>query len=223
LKQSPIRRIEAVTHPKFVVLTGGPGAGKTALLEVVRRHFCEHVVVLPEAASIVFGGGFPRRATDPSRRAAQRAIFYVQRELERMAQEDEGANLALCDRGTLDGLAYWPGESYDGFLRDVATSVERELARYAMVIHLRTPPAGNGYNHRNPLRTESAAEAHRIDDRIAEIWSTHPRRVVIESTPRFLDKVRHAIELLRTALPPCEHTLASAGKVEGPMLEHPSH
>ena len=36
--------------PARIVLTGGPGGGKTAVLEVVRRHFCEHVVVLPEAA-----------------------------------------------------------------------------------------------------------------------------------------------------------------------------
>ena len=40
-----------------MVLTGGPGAGKTAVLEVVRRTFCEHVTVLPEAASILFMGG----------------------------------------------------------------------------------------------------------------------------------------------------------------------
>lgn len=33
-----------------VVLTGGPGAGKTAVLELIRRSFCEHVKVLPEAA-----------------------------------------------------------------------------------------------------------------------------------------------------------------------------
>ena len=30
-----------------VVLTGGPGAGKTAVLELVRRTFCHHVDVLP--------------------------------------------------------------------------------------------------------------------------------------------------------------------------------
>ena len=47
-----------------VVLTGGPGAGKTATLELIRRSsFCEHVQILPESAGIVFGGGFPRRAT----------------------------------------------------------------------------------------------------------------------------------------------------------------
>lgn len=65
-----------------IVLTGGPGAGKTALLELIRQSFCEHVTVLPEAASIVFGGGFPRHDDDECRRAAQRAIYHVQRQLE---------------------------------------------------------------------------------------------------------------------------------------------
>ena len=32
-----------------VVLTGGPGAGKTALLELIRQSFCAHVKVSPEA------------------------------------------------------------------------------------------------------------------------------------------------------------------------------
>jgi hypothetical protein len=57
-----------------VVLSGGPGAGKTALLELIRQSFCSHVKVLPEAASIVFGGGFPREDDPLCRRAAQRAI-----------------------------------------------------------------------------------------------------------------------------------------------------
>lgn len=65
-----------------IVLTGGPGAGKTAVLELVRQSFCEHMVVLHEAASVVFGGGFPRSDTASHRRAAQRAIFHIQRELE---------------------------------------------------------------------------------------------------------------------------------------------
>ena len=33
---------------KRVVLTGGPGAGKTAVLEFMRLAFCRHVVILPE-------------------------------------------------------------------------------------------------------------------------------------------------------------------------------
>ena len=59
------------THPRRrIVLTGGPGAGKTAVLELVRLYFCRHVHVLPEAAGIVFSGGFPRDADFGSRQAA---------------------------------------------------------------------------------------------------------------------------------------------------------
>jgi hypothetical protein len=65
-------------HPhKRIVPTGGPGAGKTAMLELVRQHFCEHVHVIRESAGVVFGGGFPRATRGPGLKAAQRAIFYV--------------------------------------------------------------------------------------------------------------------------------------------------
>ena len=56
---------------KTIVLTGGPGAGKTAVLELVRQEFCAHVQILPEAAGIVFGGGFPRTGSLEWRRSAQ--------------------------------------------------------------------------------------------------------------------------------------------------------
>lgn len=91
-----------------VVLTGGPGAGKTAVLELIRQSFCAHVLVLPEAAGILFGGGFPREPDVAVQRAAQRAIFFVQRELESAADASDAA-IVLCDRGTVDGAAYWPG------------------------------------------------------------------------------------------------------------------
>ena len=185
---------------KRLVLTGGPGAGKTAVLELVRQHFCAHVHVLPEAAGIVFGGGFPRKTTEPARRAAQRAIFYVQRELERGA-EAEPAAVVLCDRGTVDGLAYWPAG--DDLWTSVGTTLSEQLQRYETVIHLRSPTAGAGYNHANPLRIESAVEAAVIDDRIARAWDGHPRRFFIESTPDFLAKAHRAIEILRAEMPAC--------------------
>lgn len=186
----------------LVAVTGGPGAGKTALVEIVRRHFCEHVAVLPEAAGIVFGGGFPRRDTEPAQRAAQRAIYRVQVELERMVGEEKHAAVALCDRGTLDGLAYWPGTP-DTFHLELGTTTEAEISRYAAVIHLRTPPLDRGYDHSNPLRIESALEAARLDERIFAAWSRHPRRLVIESTNDFLDKMARAIALIRAEVPPC--------------------
>lgn len=188
-----------VHEPRLVVLTGGPGAGKTAVLELIRQAFCEHVVVLPEAAGILFGGGFPRRQHDTSRRAAQRAIYHVQRELESATTAVQPA-VMLCDRGTVDGHAYWPGA--DDFWRQVGTTREAELAHYHAVIHLRVPPDG-AYNRDNPLRLESAAEARRVDDRILIAWEKHPHRIVLEAEDDFLNKAAKAIEAIKQEVPVC--------------------
>lgn len=184
-----------------MVLTGGPGAGKTAVLELVRQALCSHVEVLPESAGIVFGGGFPRGTKLVMRQAAQRAIFYVQRELEATAMSNGVPAIALCDRGTIDALAYWPGPG--SFWDAVGTTLEAQLARYYAVIHLRVPTLAQGYNHQNPLRIETAAQAREIDDRIEVAWSAHPRRYVIEAADRFLVKANLAIEILGELLPPC--------------------
>ena len=191
-----------IAHPKkLIVLTGGPGAGKTAVLELVRQHFCRHVEVLPEAASILFGGGFRRGQTEDGRKAAQRAIFHVQREQEAAALAESEAAILLCDRGTIDGLAYWPGPG--DFLASVASAVDLELSKYAAVIHLRTPSADHGYDFSNPVRVESAVEAARVDQLISAAWSTHPRRFFVESSASFIDKAARALDLLRGELPEC--------------------
>ncbi len=189
-------------HRKRIVLTGGPGAGKTAVLELVRQHLCRHVDVLPESASILFHGGFRRGATLLARAATQRAIFAVQRELENVADAESEPAIVLCDRGTVDGLAYWPGPA--DFFEQLGISREAELARYDAVIHLRTPPAGDGYTlSTNPARIETAAEAAAIDERIALAWAGHPRRYVVESSANFVHKAERAIALLRREMPEC--------------------
>lgn len=183
-----------------VVLTGGPGAGKTALLELIRQSLCEHVHILPEAAGILFGGGFPRGSDPVVRRAGQRAIFHTQRELEAIAEARDGA-LTVCDRGTVDGVAYWPGPA--DFWSSVGTTHDAELHRYDAVIHLRTPPVEWGYDHKNPLRIETPREAAAIDELILAAWAAHPRRTIVDATPDFLSKAGRALEALRRELPPC--------------------
>jgi predicted ATPase len=189
------------THTtRRIVLTGGPGAGKTAVLELVRQEFCAHVEILPEAAGIIFGGGFPRTGSLEWRRSAQRAIYFVQRELEATAEAGNSA-VVLCDRGTVDGAAYWPGP--ESFWDSVGTTLKSELERYDAVIHLQTPSIDSGYNNGNPLRTESATAAAEIDAKLLEIWRGHRRRFIVPPSADFLEKATRTLAILRAEIPAC--------------------
>lgn len=187
-----------------MVLTGGPGGGKTAVLEMARRYFCRHVAFVPESASIVFGGGFPKSEKPSVRKAGQRAIFHVQRELEAVALASRQTAVVLCDRGTLDGLAYWPG-SHGTFCEEFQIDREQELMRYAAVVHVEVPGMTWGYE-KNRIRDESIAKAREIDKRIARAWRGHPRFLTVSAQAGFLDKLAFAIELLRGELPACCQT-----------------
>ncbi len=193
----------AIHEGRRVVLTGGPGAGKSAVLELAKLFFCTHVHTLPEAAGIVFGGRFPRNGAPRIRRAAQEAIYHVQHALESTIETTNTA-VVLCDRGTPDGAAYWVGD--DTLWQYVKSTRDAELARYYAVIHLRTPSVSDHYNLDNPLRTESHDEARAIDARIAQEWAGHPRMFDVPATDDFLGKAAAALGILRELVPDCCRT-----------------
>ena len=192
---------------QLIAVTGGPGAGKTAVLAVARQLLCQHVIVLPEAATIVFKGGFWRRESPVGARAAQRAIYCVQRQLEDIVIKDHLAAVGLCDRGTVDGAVYWPSEGVS-YWEAMGVSREAEMARYAAVVHLRTPEAHNGYDLSNPYRIESARRAAELDEAILQAWQSHPRRVVVAAAADFEVKVKHALDAIGALLPGCCRGLA---------------
>jgi hypothetical protein len=103
--------------------------------------------------------------------------------------------MGLCDRGTLDGLAYWP-KSEELFWEISKTTIDKELSKYYAVIHLRSPSDLLGYNHINPLRIESAAQSRSIDDKIAKIWMKHPKYESVPSSEDFLVKARAALDMI---------------------------
>lgn len=185
-----------ITQTRLIVLTGGPGGGKTAVLEMAKKTLDEKTVILPESASIIFGGGFWRLPSLSAKTAAQRAIYHVQNEMEALVCGEYNWEIGLCDRGTLDGLAYWPCEE-KYFWEMNKSSLEKEYARYYAVIHMRTPDDINGYNHSNPLRIENAVQSRIIDDKISEIWKKHPRYVEVPSQKSFVEKAELALKLIK--------------------------
>jgi hypothetical protein len=178
-----------------IVLTGGPGAGKTAMLELLSQEFAAQVRPVKEAASLLFHGGFPRSGDREHRKCQERAIFRVQRELERIGELEAEGRALLCDRGSLDGVAYWPDQP-DSFFKELGTTEAEELGRYDWVIHLHTiantPPSW--------LRCESDAQARTIDESLKVAWKKHPRRFVIGTSQDYARTMKEAAVIIQKIL-----------------------
>ncbi len=173
-----------------VVLTGGPSGGKTTLAATIQKEFSEKVLIVPEAASMLFAGGFPRKPGLKSVSHRQKAIYFLQRELEALCQDEKPEALLVCDRGSLDGHAYWPDPN-SNFLDAVESSFEREFKRYDWVIHLDTAPI-DFYDVSNPIRVEGYEEALKLNEKVKSAWKNHPQRFVINNSGHFVDKLYRA-------------------------------
>ena len=179
-----------------IVLTGGPGGGKTTAADLFRREIGDLVVIVPEAATILFQGGFPRSREPQASRFAQTAIFHVQRHLEDVQAALFPGRTLLCDRGTVDGAVYWPGQP-DDYFKAVATTLDIELARYDAVIFFETAARGGvSIEGGNPIRNETIVEAVRLDGKLRALWSRHPHFILVPHNPSFFKKISFGLAAL---------------------------
>jgi predicted ATPase len=180
-----------------IVLTGGPGGGKTTAADLLRRELGGRVVIVPESATILFAGGFPRPRHPDANRAAQSAIFHVQRNLEDVQSTLYPERVLLCDRGTVDGAAYWD-DGAESFFSTLGTTLDAELSRYDAVVFFETAAvAGLSIEGGNPIRCESLAEAVALDGRLRALWSRHPRFMLVPHNGSFLAKIVGALAVLQ--------------------------
>lgn len=181
-----------------VAITGGPSGGKTTLIEALKKELGQKCAVVPEAASILYRGGFPRYKEPQGVIHAQRAIYMTQKELENMICTLSGKSLVVCDRGSVDALAYWPASAGD-FFASVNSDRETEFARYDWVLHLDTASA-DFYDTTNPIRTETFQEAWELNDKVKSAWAGHPRHVVISHSEDFLSKMTTCLSVIRAIM-----------------------
>lgn len=179
-----------------IALTGGPGGGKSTAAELFKREYKDLISLVPEVATLLFKGGYPRVDSPLVVESIQSSIFHVQLNLENTYATLFPHHTLLCDRGTVDGGAYWP-MGPDDFFRNMGTTLEAELAKYDAVIFFETAAAGGlTIELGNPMRNEDQRKAIELDLRLKDLWSKHPNFVYIQNETSFLQKILAGIKAM---------------------------
>ena len=178
---------------KRIVITGGPGAGKTVITQRIAADYPQRFVAVPEAATQVYQMLNTRwdRLDLAGRHDAQRRMYRLQLEQEERFGREHPGKILILDRGTIDGAAYWP-EGPEDFWRDVGTTREKELSRYDAVIVLETCAAIGLYDHdaSNPVRFEAPEAAIAAGEKLVGLWEGHPCVKHVNACERLEEKVR---------------------------------
>jgi len=186
----------------FIVLTGGPGGGKTTLIEELLSDpaWSGRIITLPEAIFILGQVGI-----SPRQKLFQRVMVHLQMTLEDgldRALSLAEPRLILCHRGSLDPLAYWLDRGWpeEEFFTFTGTTLEEHYRRYKAVIHLVTA-ADKAEQHytRWPEahRPEEIKDAVRLDRLIQRVWDGHPNYYRLDNEERdWATKSKAAIRIL---------------------------
>src|SRR5438552_17919930 len=193
---------------KRIVLTGGPGAGKTVIAERLAAEQPLRFLAVPEAATQVYTLLQTRwdKLDLAGRHDAQRRMYQLQLEQESRLAAEHPAKVLLLDRGTIDGAAYWP-EGPQAFWTDRATTHADELRRYDAVILLETTAAIGLYDgdESNFCRFEDPAGAIASGELLRQLWSGHPHLHFVAAYEKLDEKlaaVRAALFTLVSIAPP---------------------
>ena len=230
-----------------VVLTGGPCAGKSSGMVLLRNHLQQNgynVFCVPEAATILIEGGGVACFKCPNDEALfrfQLALLETQLALEdafqALAKACDKKAVLLCDRGSMDGRAFCTEKIWNRILEHGEwTNSELRDGRYDLVLHLVTAADGAAtfYNcENNSARTETAEEAIAQDAKLQAMWTGHPKLKIIDNSTSFHEKlsraVHHILQLVGINTHPGRHCYyhlkrpIAADEIPFPTTENKTH
>lgn len=193
------------SHPSIpsIALSGGPGAGKTTVMAAFLAAHSQTIQPVPEVATVLFSGLFPRVRSPRQREAVQQAIYHTQLHLESAYRDqcrEGGQQILLCDRGTIDSAGFWPAGP-QAFFTAMSTSLQQQLLRYDAVVFLESAAVGGlCIRAGNPSRHEDLQTATRIDRALYALWCQHPNFHHVPHEQDFNHKVKLGVERLEAAV-----------------------
>lgn len=176
-----------MSNIKRIVLTGGPGGGKTTTLEYLRQHN-ENLYIEPEAATMVLKSGFPvpdgsRPWSQEWQNSFQAAVRGMQEALDNLACQEAslgGAQAIVQDRSHVDAAVYYASEQ--DYEQRTMTTIAKEIGRASLVFFLPTFAGTTNFDARaNPHRFEEESTMVELSNKLEKIWTNHPRFFKLEA------------------------------------------
>lgn len=195
---------------KKIVLTGGPGSGKTTVIESIKKNFGGKykVIVIDETASYLINMGLRPFGDNPidmvdfqelvlKTQLAKEEI--IDRAVELLPDEDV---IIIYDRGLLDNCAYITPEEFQEVLGrlDKKHTINEFLERYDLVINLVSREDFYTTDN-NPARSEAVEEALKLGSKTLEAWVGHGNIKIVSPKDDIDEKINevlnHINELLK--------------------------
>lgn len=167
-----------------IVLTGGPCAGKTTMLEKIKKHFTENgvrvLVVSETATDLLFGGISPFNMDNIMFQYIVTKTMQFKESMMMLAAQTvpEENVLIVCDRGQMDNTAYMTDSQLCELMKKLDTNTVQMRDAYDAVFHLETAAkySESEYDRNsvtNSERYEKACEAIELDNKIINAWVGH--------------------------------------------------
>lgn len=188
-----------------VCLTGGPSTGKTSVINAINKHFSSlgyNVIIIPETATLFIGSGikpFGDNALPPV--DFQRLVIQNQLHKENLANKaaellGTDKTIVICDRGTLDGIAYVNSSEWEETLEKEGVKARDLLTSYDVILYM----LGRSElftTENNESRYESSAEeALEKGQKVLKSYLSHDNLRVIQPREDIKDKELEVINII---------------------------
>lgn len=194
-----------------VVLTGGPGAGKSSCVPYLRDRLTElgcQVILCPEPATHVFQMGVDIAGAQKD--AAGQAAFTIQLLRLHAVMRERCQDLAqslypdqrcviIHDRAECDSAGYLDWQDFLNLLPESKLDLYAARDSYDAVIHMMSPASRYPELYtttNNQARHETVGEAKFRDQCIQQAWMGHPYFILVPPQINFQAKLNQVTQIL---------------------------
>lgn len=192
-----------------IVLTGGPGSGKTSVIEKIRQVFGGEgykVIVVPETATELMNNGITFKDGSISLLDFQELVMRLQLAKEEVVERNielSGSDkvIVIYDRGTIDNTAYINKKEFEEILTRLnhVKTFSELMNKYDLVINL-VGREDFYTTDNNKARSESASEALKLGDTTLKCWLGHKLIKIVLPKDRIEDKYNEVLNIINESL-----------------------